>query len=264
MKHATTIAIFLFAVSSTATAFDFLGPPKSEFGKGQSGIGFEYLQSEINLESDGVFGLPDAEIKDIELNKYFGILQSGISPNVDVFIRLGLTNADVDQGSNNDNLGYFFGESDSEFTIGGGAKVTFLQVDTISLGLIGQISYVDLDFEGTNFGTILGQPVSLGAEAKLLDIELGVGPTLEISKQVCLYGGALFEFIDGQADITGTVGPFSATDSADLEEDSEFGGFVGGKIKLADTADLAVEYQSTGDSYAFGISLLHRFGEINK
>lgn len=255
--------IVLMVLSTRVMAFDFLGPPSAYLGKGQSGLGIEYLKSEITLDAEGVFVLADTEIEDIEFNKIYSVLRGGLSPEAEMFVRLGIADAEVDQGANMDNLGYYIGESDSGFAVGGGAKITLLETEAIKWGLVGQISYLDMDFDGAT-GTFLGWPVSLDAEVKILEFEVGIGPTIEISKGACLYGGALFHFIDGEADITGTVGPLSETQTSDLKEDSVFGGFVGGQLKIADTSDLAIEFQTTGDSYAFGISLMHRFGERTK
>ena len=72
---------------------------------------------------------------------------------------------------------------------------------------------------------------------------------------LCLYGGPFLHFIDGEGDAT--IGGVDI--SGDLEEDSNFGGFVSARVDFSENTTLGIEYQLTGSVNALAASILFRF-----
>ncbi len=73
--------------------------------------------------------------------------------------------------------------------------------------------------------------------------------------EICVYGGPFLHFIDGEGDAT-----IDGVDiSVDLEEDSNFGGFVGARVDLSENTTLGIEYQLTGNANALAANILFRF-----
>ncbi|MFC1780637.1 hypothetical protein ACFLZ8_00035 [Planctomycetota bacterium] len=257
MKYTIILTIVFMLLSTQANALDFLGPPMAGLEKEQSSIGIEYVRGETDVEAEGVFGLFDAKIKDVELNKIYFRLSTGMAENCELFLRVGGAKADVDKGSNMNNLGYYFGESDNSFSIGGGTKITIDKSDNVQWGLIAQLSYANItDFDGLN-EIIPGIPVSL--EAEVLETQFALGPTAKLSDTASIYGGAMFHFLDGEAKATEETTTLSETSA--LEQDSVFGGYIGLGLQIAENSNLNIEYQITGDSQAVGAGMVFKFGD---
>ncbi len=263
MKYTIILTIGFMTLSTQAFALDLLGPPGASVKKGQCNFGVEYVHGESDVDVEGVFGLTDTIIDDVEMNKIYGLISCGPTENCELFVRLGAVDVEVDRGSNTDNLGYYIGGSDFNFAIGGGTKVTMVKSDNIQWGLIAQLSYADItDFDGAS-GTILGSPASLSAEAEVLEFQVALGPTVDLTDNTSIYGGALFHFLDGEADLKGTLGGASATATSDLKQDSVLGGYLGLGFQIADNSSLNIEYQFTGDSYFLGVGMVFKFGQTS-
>jgi hypothetical protein len=67
--------------------------------------------------------------------------------------------------------------------------------------------------------------------------------------------------LNGDLDFTTKVdgiGPVG-TANADLEEDSNFGGFAGAVLNLAENMDMTIEFAATGDGWAVGTGIGWKF-----
>jgi len=73
------ITIVLLILSTRAMAFDFLGPPSADMGKDKSGLGIEYLHSEMNIDADdhGFDDLPDGGFVGVNCNSNTGHRKCG-------------------------------------------------------------------------------------------------------------------------------------------------------------------------------------------
>jgi hypothetical protein len=89
---------------------------------------------------------------------------------------------------------------------------------------------------------------------KWTELQIAIGPSYT-GDRFCLYGGPFLHFINGDAE--GTIAGIPV--SGDFEEDSNFGGFIGAQIEIAENTTFAVEYQMTGSAESVGLSMLWRF-----
>lgn len=228
------VAFIVFVCSSAALALVPMGPPMStlkerDYLEGQFSIGFHYCYSEVDIELSG-HGVSE-RIDDIESNMIFANLAYGISGSCDVFLRLGAANAEVE--------GVF---GDYEFAWGLGTKATFVHDGDLIWGGVFQIHWIESK-DSWAFGGYSGD-----AEIHAHEIQVGAGPTWQ-GDGFSLYGGPFFHYINGDVDIKLA----GETVSFDIEQESEFGGFVGAQWELAEKAFLYAEGQFTGDAWGFGV-----------
>ena len=228
MKRLSIIIAVLFA--SPAWALTFMGPPTSDIKQGQFGVGFDYAQTEADIEIEGVSGI----LTDVEADTYFARLLFGIADGAELSARLGIGEIE--------DLG-------NEFAWGVGAKATLVKSGSLNWGALFQFT----GLYGDETDTISGFGVT--GDFDVYEYQVAVGPTLKIG-QLSVYGGPFLHFITGDADIR----ILGTTLSYDLEQESEFGGYIGLSWDMVENTSLAVEYQATGDADAIGISLIHRFG----
>ncbi len=79
-----------------------------------------------------------------------------------------------------------------------------------------------------------------------------------------LYGGPFYYYLDGDFDLdskeyeSGTLTGL-CKESADLEADSNFGGFIGAIFPLSKSMDWTTEFSATGDGWAIGTGLGWKF-----
>ncbi len=242
--------MLLLSCSNLALGFDPMGPPKAMLSQGQPGWRIEYLYSTMNVEAGGAFGVPAATIKDVKMNKIYANVGYGLNDRWEVFARLGVTNTDIDQGANANplNLGSFMGNSDFDLSIGAGTRVTFFESDDVSLGLLAQISFAEIDsFDGNN------APPNFSTRLRITEIQIALGPTWNCAEGLSIYGGPFLHLIDGNAEMA--AGGFQA--SIGIEQDAIFGGYIGAGIRLFESPNITcnIEFQGTGAGYAAAIQL---------
>ena len=75
------------------------------------------------------------------------------------------------------------------------------------------------------------------------EIQIALGPTYT-AEGVMIYGGPFLHLIDGDMDLQSGATKVSA----DLEEESEVGGYIGAQFDIMENAAINVEYQLTGDA----------------
>lgn len=268
MKKNIITSIGLLFLTTTAFALDPLGPPVASQEKDKPVVGLGYLYSEMDLHADsmtvetplGNLQLPSTEIKAIKMNKFYANLTSTLGENYDIFLRLGIMNANPDKGKNRDNLGGYISDSDYGFIFGGGFKTTLYQSmnGKTKWGLLGQLSYASLDFDKKIY-SVNGSDASLSANVNMLEIQLATGPTYQVTDKISIYGGPFLHFVKGEAELRGSVNDISVQGSSDLEQESELGGFIGLSTDLAKNTNFNIEYQLTDDAQAVGFRFIHRF-----
>ena len=254
---ATMLVIFC---SNVAFGFDPMGPPKAVLSKGQPSWGIEYLYGKMDIEAGAAFGLSEVDIKDIEINRIYGTVGYGFSNDLEIFARVGVAAADVDRGANTaDHFGALIGSSDFGLLIGGGARATLFTWKDISVGLLAQVSLVQLDDFDGNSGTLWGEPTSLSTELSMTEVQLAVGPTWNCTEDFSIYGGPFLHFIDGTADLTATTAGFSPLqDSVDISQRGVWGGYIGASMRFCESPNINcnVEFQATGAGYGAAIQLV--------
>jgi hypothetical protein len=137
-------------------------------------------------------------------------------------------------------------ELGNEFAWGLGTRATFIEKDNISWGALFQ--FTSLYAEGT--GSLRGY--TLNGDFDVYEYQFAIGPTFHQNGS-SVYFGPFLHFMDGDADLV-TLG------SVDIEQQSEFGGYVGVSWKIADNTSLNLEFQGTDDAEVVAISLVHKFG----
>jgi hypothetical protein len=236
MKRVIFAIIVLTA--SPVWALTFMGPPTSNIKEGQFGIAGEYGFSEMDIRLEG-YGL--SATTDIETNAYFARLIYGMTDNAELFARLGVSDFEEDVSN-----GF---ESGTEFAWGLGAKVKLAGAGNVSSGISFQLASLSGDDSA-----IVG-PYLVEGDVDAYEIQVATGAALD-ADNLCIYAGPFLHLITG--DLDASVGGIDV--SVDIEQESEFGGYAGFGLKIAETSTVNVEYQFTGDADAIGISLMHRFG----
>lgn len=227
MKRVIITIAVLFG--SPAWALTYMGPPASDVKQGELFLGFDYSNSELDFEfsNSGVRGILD----DVDSDNYLGRAGIGIMDGFEIFGRIGIGEIE--------DLG-------NESAWGLGTRATFGKKDNVSWGALFQL--MSLSAEET--GHIGGY--TLNGDFDVYEYQLAIGPTFD-NDGSSVYFGPFFHFIDGDADLT-------SFGSVDIEQESEFGLYIGVLWELADNTSLNIEFQGTDDAKLGGISLVHKFG----
>lgn len=261
------IVVMVVGLCSSGALATTLGPPIAGLDAGQFSVGVEYSNSEISIEGDDKFkgsvdGVPvdlgpgaSVDIEDdFESDMIFANLGYGVSDKLEVFGRLGMADLGAEHFSSN-----------QEFAWGLGAKATFYEEAALKLGALIQMTWGSAEDEMTE--EFFGEEIDLSYEIDWYEIKIAVGPSYELMEGVSVYGGPFYHMFRGDLDADGSVQvegegdpvDLGASLSVDLEEQSQFGGYIGAQIDLAENIPLCVEYQLTGDADIFGAGLVYRF-----
>jgi len=179
---------------------------------------------------------------DIESNSYLARLSSGISDSCELYALLGISDATADDF-----------DGSSVFAYGLGTKFTLAEKDNVTWG--GLFQLCSISSEGTMSGDIPGYGwQTMDVDVQLYDIQIAFGPTYT-QEAFSIYGGPFLHFVDGDFDCN----PLGVSLSFDIEQESEFGGYVGAQFELAKYSSLFMEYQKTGDASAFAGGIIWRF-----
>jgi hypothetical protein len=224
-----TILLMLLALCNQAYGLSFMGPPKADLTQGQYSLGIDYTNGDMELELSG-----SGVTVDVDADTIFTNLGYGITDEWDGFLRLGFVN--VESGSF---------DGDYEFAYGFGTKFTFAEQGDLAWGGLFQMGWLSGE------DTVSGVDIDFDA----YEIQFAVGPTVDLGI-VSIYGGPFLHFVDGE--VEGTIaGLGSAT--LDLEQESEFGGFIGISAELDQSSDIGIEFLFTGDADAVGVRYVKRF-----
>lgn len=222
---------------STAFGLDRIGKPKADLEQGQLSLGFDYSFSRENVEARGsLLGIPfKTRFEDVESNRYYANIGYGLTDWIQPFIRIGTADADYDDLE--------FNGSD-QLAWGYGVKLTAYENESLSLGAIGQMSWINTDDAGVDWE----------ADYEGYEIQIAAGPTLDMGGWF-LYGGAFYYILEGDYDEKA----LGLTLSADIEEDSNWGGFIGAELPIIPGFLLNVDYLIMDDAYAIGAGLVIKF-----
>lgn len=270
--------MLLCASNSVVFALSPMGPPKALFGLNRWGFGIEYGNQTMDLEADGTISeiivepldvLPSVEYKhnidNLKSNILMVKLGYGLNDSWDAFLRLGIADAKGD-------IEYLFPDNASPFEYKGfegsfglaggiGTRATFWQDDRISWGGLLQITWLEPDESSISLS---GEPRFSGdAEIDIEEVQIAVGPTWRLNDSISIYGGPFLHFIDGDLDISGRtvdMGTEILTKTkGDIEEKSQFGGYVGTHLDMDENTSCYIECQFTNDAWGIGIGSAQRF-----
>ena len=227
------VVIIVVLFGSPVWALTYMGPPASDVKQGELLLGFDYSHGELDFEfrGDGLRRILD----DVDSDLYLGRVGLGIFDGFEVFGRFGVGEIE---------------ELGNEFAWGLGTRATFIEKDDISWGALFQFMSLYAEEPGYLGGYLLN------GDFDVYEYQLAIGPTFH-QNGTSVYIGPFFHFIDGDADFVNHA-------SVDIEQESEFGVYVGVLWKLADNTSLNLEFQGTDDAGVVGISLVTKFGGPSK
>lgn len=227
-------------LNSFALALSPVGPPMAGLKEGQSSLGFDFSNSDIDIKATGP-GL-SGTLEDVDSQLYFANLGLGLLDNFELFVRLGICDHEFEayQGG-------------SGFAYGFGTKLTLSESDPMSWGMLFQMTWSE------SSDTLSEDVPPLGVagddiDVDIIEIQIALGPTYKTGN-FCLYGGPFLHLIDGDLDRTN----LGVTSNFDLKEKSELGGFLGAQLDTSDSSSLYVEYQLTDDASAICAGYVWRF-----
>lgn len=262
-----SLALFVAGfLSSSAYALDPLGPPGSHLRKGQYSGGIDLVLSRQDLETsvgdwtvhmDGVLNNAGIAIlgtlENFETRRAYANVGMNLAHNLDAFLRLGGTTAELDDEFWSEGEGF---ESHRELAIGGGIRKTFFEEIALKIGGVVQAGWYR--FDGQLDASHWPAPHFL--EFDLLEIQAALGATYMFSDRLSIYGGPFAQMIYGDLDYV-----YSTEDTGnlltwrlhwDFEEDINYGAFFGTRIMIRQNCSVNIEYQQTGNGQAIGASLM--------
>jgi hypothetical protein len=237
VKKLLLVAVVLTVLAlagSSALALAPMGPPTAGLKTGQFSIGVEYAYSDVDMTTVWhFFDLEGEKLDGVTSNMILGNLGYGIMDEWEAFARLGVANVDYDDGDFSGDYGFAWGL---------GTKVTFLKQGNLNWGALFQMTWTNSEDEDVKFD--------------FYDIQIAVGPTWKLSDTLSIYGGPFVHFINGDADF---VDEDDVSYTANIEEDSAGGGYIGAEAALADNTSLFGEVQFTGAGWAIGTGVKWKF-----
>ena len=238
-----------------ALAFSLLGPPTAELEKttrkndkgkdvsrfeDRHGYIFSFSQMDVGVDGLGT-------LEDFELIRHYYTWGIALDENFNFNLLLGAVSGQAD--SDLSEISDF--EGDYGLSAGFNVKSTFYHGEKVDWGAMVQMTYfstedsLDVDIPGFWSGS---------ADVELddaYDLQIAVGPTVDMGGWK-LYGGAYYYMLDGDLDVSVSgVG----SDTFDIDEEDDFGGFVGAQFDIWENTDLVVEYAMGNDSYSLGLSV---------
>jgi len=225
----------------------------------------------------------------VEMHKGYLNIGYGVTDNVEAFLRIGgaraetiKPNRDIYDGGmwiHEDGPVHDF---DAGFAVGFGGKATLYEDGPLKMGVLGQASWTELDvrvkYQGmAATGPVYGQwEVPCEGELEFWEVQIAAGASYELSPGFTAYGGPFFYWLDGEYNFKmddwgtymGTIpgdgpmfimGYLDIKGSYDVENDSEFGGYLGAQIEVTENTNCRAECILTGDAIGFGTGLTWLF-----
>ena len=272
-----------------------LGPPVAGLDAGQFRAGAEYFYGEMDLDWDEEPDAIGGDVEDLTTNVVFGRLAYGLTPRWQASVRLGAGSAEFDMegyslalpeaaGGERLSLSDMTFDGDYELAWGFGTKYTLWQQRRdLSWGVAFQMAWFDWDdcVAGSVDQTLAGAgeeftvdgDYAMGIDLEYYEMTVALGPAWQATDRLCLYGGPFLHYLRGEMDVDldgsfavrdsggGLVdeASISLSDSGDLEQKSEFGGFAGGQLDLSQRIKAFAEVTFTGDAWGIGVGAGWRF-----
>jgi hypothetical protein len=261
MKRLIIVMAGAILMSSPVLAFDFMGPTTSRLkDAGKFSAGAEYFWSNMKVDVDDLpsLGLTSDTIDDFEISKTTGNLALGMGRGSELFFRFGVSRLDCDDDDAWGGIPDKMGSSDEVLVLGGGAKWTLYDDPSFGWGLLTQMSWSEYNFDGRNY-SVGDYDVTLSPEWEIYEVQIATGPTLNLNKDLIVYGGPFLYFLSGDADFKGTIDGVATKISADLEQESLLGGYAGVDLALGKNANISFEVQATSGNYGLGGQVVWKF-----
>lgn len=267
-KMIMLLGLFVAVMSVSALGAGYIGTPTAELEKNQWNAGFNYSYTDMDMEKtkakwyeyvDGVLddsGTEKMKIKEVKTQRYYGTIGYGVADWCEVFVQLGLADVKAKTKWEGDDE-WEGGNFDNDFAWGLGTRMTFYEQDNIRWGTSIQMNWLDTSVDRKYSEPGYSEKGTTNLET--YDLLVAVGPTVDMGGWQ-LYGGPFYYYLSGDLDYkeSNTDGE-SEKMCADLEAESNFGGFVGGKFPLTENCNMTAEFSFTGGSIALGTGVVWKF-----
>ena len=238
--------------SSAALAITPMGPPVAGLAEGQYALGLGYAIADQSLEISGPVATTsgDAEI-DVENMAYYGCIGYGISNEWSIGLALGAADAEFDADSGGTDF-----DGDSEFGFAVQTKRTLHDNgNDTKWGTIFQYcrgSSEDKTSASTTYGNGAIGAISANKKVELdwYEMQLALGPAVQVNEEICIYGGPFLHFVEGDLKYQGSQYEY------ELEQLFELGGYIGLMYDLGNRASLSLEFLATGETWGAGIGAM--------
>lgn len=227
MQRRVLFTIVLLAAAAFAAAP--VGPPTAQHKAGQFFVGFDYAQTELDVDVD--FDGFQVSLDDVEAKTYLARIGAGLFDQLELY---GLFGAQ---------------DLDGTFFAGGiGTKLTLVPGETVSWGIVYQTLWTRTEGSETVEG------ISGDAELKSFDIFTAFGPTIDMGSWRVYGGPGLYYYnADIDVDIDG-IGEFEGEISETM-----FAAYAGAEIDLGENASVYGEYMFLEDGWSFGTGIGWKF-----
>jgi len=270
-KLFSTAVLILCLSNSITMALAPIGPPIVNLEKGQWSIGVDYSESEIDFKLKSIQGttfFTRNKTNEVEIENVMVKLTHGIRDNWQVFVGFGVAKAEyteavswMDGGSLESAIIDF--ESDSGFAAQIGTKATFYEKGPLGLGALFQVNWATLDgtySEATWTDGVFNDSGTGDLDADIMIFKFAPGASYQFQGDMTVYGGPLWQWIDGNGDADGITGALSGEGGkGDIKQDSSFGGWIGLQANPDSDFTINIEVQKTGSSETFSFSFIKRF-----
>lgn len=266
------VAVLILSLSNSITmALAPIGPPTVNLEKGQWSIGFDYSETEIDFKLKNIQGtsfFTRNKDNEVEIENIMGKLRHGINDNWQVFFGFGVAETEytemvslMDGGSLESTMIDF--ESDSGFAAQIGTKATFYEKGPLGLGALFQVNWITMDgsySEATWTDGVFNDSGTGDLDADIMILKFAPGASYKYHGNITVYGGPLWQWIDGNGDADGQTGALIGKGGkGDIKQDSSFGGWIGFQTNPDSDTIINIEFQKTGSSETFGFSFAKKF-----
>lgn len=231
MKKVVTMLAMVVLMCSSAFALSGIGPLATELGQGNLSLGYNMGLAKLDVETDV------GTIDNVDLDTHLGKLGYGVTDDLEIYGLYGIARIDVDR----------FDSSDDAF--GFGVKFNLLKQGNLTIVAAYQMMWI----EGDDDISIPGRevPRSLDVSVDVRTAALALGPQLQVTDELSIYGGGLAYMLDGEIK-AGSV-------RADIDDDIRYGGFVGVGFAVTNNISISGEYQLLEDGRIIGAGVILRF-----
>jgi hypothetical protein len=246
------LSLVLISVSSAGM---FGSPEPTTKGVGnewQVGVGYWY--HEDTLKNGG-----DTKFKE---NQIYAELAKGFG-NYGIYARLGGTNAKSSDifTSNDPAVTFASNDWDSNWKPFGtlGVKGYYSVNKQLGFGAFIQGSYIFGDLEDSTTMYVSGVPVQATAKIRnVWDAEIGLAIQVTPVEGLKIYAGPYAYYTEGKGEASASYGGLSAAEEVTLKNKTNFGGFLGFDVTIANAWHLNVEGQYS-ESFSVGAAVAFSF-----
>ncbi len=261
-------SVIVTLITSVATATTPMGTPIARVEEGRWAVGVEYGYGQTDLQAYGTYetalsgGSPVTtiellEIQELRINTVLGSLAYGVCDNWDLFLRLGVADAQDDVVPSS--TGRFNYGGGSGLAWGIGTRATFCQWGPWSFGGLMQVTWLDpgkSDFSSPDPDT--AGMLSVGsADLNMWQTQVGLAAVYQIDT-LHFWAGPFMQFVEGGLERSGRVlidgvdsGSFRG--SSDIEEQTQVGVHLGAAWEMSDELSWWIEGQVGSDSWSLGL-----------